>query len=893
MGTGLPGDQEGIAGQTRKPLIGSSVPPGATPVSQEQSAPHLIASSRLLDLGVTQRFDELVGREVELELLTRAWHDPATRILVLVAEGGEGKTSLVAQWLTENFIHANWAGVEAFFDWSFYSQGTRDQSAANSGQFLDTALRHFRETALADSPISADQKAEALARCVARQRALLVLDGVEPLQHPDRPGGLAGRFKDVGIGRLLKALAQMPESGDGKNNDQNRHPPRASTGLCIVTSRVPLVELKRFHASDEKSGPVREYPLDHLSFEAAARLLHGAGARRAGEADIRPDDDELLRAAEELKGHALTCQLLGGYLKHVQAGDIRRRDRVDWTQVFDVEQEGHAWQVMRAYERWFAAHGEVGRRQLAVLRLLGLFDRPADAGCLTALRRAPAISGLTEPLVGLSTRDWTALVSRFAEEHRLLSVAGRGEAARLDAHPLIRAYFAQGLVTENPMAGTEGHRRLFEHLTTTTEHRPDTTEYRPDTTEYRPDTLEGLQPLYQAVAHGCRAGLHQQALEEVYRDRILRGMGGSNGFYSYRKLGALSEDLGAVACFFRAPWERVVPDLSPPARAWVFGQAAFCLQDLGRLAEARAPLRVGLKMYVAREDWHNAAIGARNLSRLESMLGELAAAMKSARDSIGFVDRSGSARVQIASRVAYAHARYQAGRRAQAERGFREAERLQVELQPQYPRLYSVDGFWYCALLLTGPERAAWWTTLESTVPKAERYVSECDWVAARATETRQWAETNMDKSGIALDRLTLGRAGLYRVLLTNGDRSARLESPAAHLDAAVDGLRRMNRISYLPHGLLSRSWLRCLRGERAGSVVDLEEAWDIAERGPMPLFQADILLTRARLFWRAGDYPWGSPRADLKEARRLVEKHGYHRRDGELRDAEEVIGGG
>nr|VFJ45817.1 MAG: hypothetical protein BECKFW1821A_GA0114235_101113 [Candidatus Kentron sp. FW] len=879
MGTGLPGDQEGIAGQTGKPLTGSSVPPGAAPVSQEQSAPHLIASSRLLDLGVTQRFDELVGREVELELLTRAWHDPATRILVLVAEGGEGKTSLVAQWLMENFIHANWAGVEAFFDWSFYSQGTRDQSAANSGQFLDTALRHFRETALADSPTSADQKAEALARCVARQRALLVLDGVEPLQHPDRPGGLAGRFKDVGIGRLLKALAWMSEPRDEKNSaDQGRHSPQVGTGLCIVTSRVPLVELKRFHASDEKSGPVREYPLDHLSFEAAARLLHGAGARRAGEADIGPDDGELLRVAEELKGHALTCQLLGGYLKHVQAGDIRRRDRVDWTQVFDVEQEGHAWQVMRAYERWFAAHGEVGRRQLAVLRLLGLFDRPADAGCLAALRRAPAIPGLTEPLVGLSARDWTALVTRFAEEHRLLSVAGRGEELRLDAHPLIRAYFAQGLVTENPMAGTEGHRRLFEHLITTTEHRP--------------DTLEGLQPLYQAVAHGCRAGLHQRALDEIYKDRILRGTG-NDGAYSIMSLGALGEDLGAVACFFREPWERVVPDLSSSEQGWLFHQVAMLLRDLGRLAEARAPMQVGLKMRVAREDWHNVAIAAFNLSRLESMLGELAAAMKSARDSIGFVDRSGSARVQIASRVAYAHARYQAGRRAQAERGFREAERLQVELQPQYPRLYSVDGFWYCALLLTGPERAAWWTTLESTVPKAERYVSECDWVAARATETRQWAETNMDKSGIALDRLTLGRAGLYRVLLTNGDRSARLESPAAHLDAAVDGLRRMNRISYLPHGLLSRSWLRCLRGERAGSVVDLEEAWDIAERGPMPLFQADILLTRARLFWRAGDYPWGSPRADLKEARRLVEKHGYHRRDGELRDAEEVIGGG
>ena len=37
-------------------------------------------------------------------------------------------------------------------------------------------------------------------------------------------------------------------------------------------------------------------------------------------------------------------------------------------------------------------------RALAMLRLMGLFDRPANAGCLAALWTAPAIEGLTEPL---------------------------------------------------------------------------------------------------------------------------------------------------------------------------------------------------------------------------------------------------------------------------------------------------------------------------------------------------------------------------------------------------------------------------------------------------------------------------------------------------------------
>ena len=37
-------------------------------------------------------------------------------------------------------------------------------------------------------------------------------------------------------------------------------------------------------------------------------------------------------------------------------------------------------------------------------------------------------------------------------------------------------------------------------------------------------------------------------------------------------------------------------------------------------------------------------------------------------------------------------------------------------------------------------------------------------------------------------------------------------------------------------------------------------------------------------------NYPWESPEADLGEARRLIEKHGYWRRREELEDAEHAI---
>jgi hypothetical protein len=103
------------------------------------------------------------------------------------------------------------------------------------------------------------------------------------------------------------------------------------------------------------------------------------------------------------------------------------------------------------------------------------------------------------------------------------------------------------------------------------------------------------------------------------------------------------------------------------------------------------------------------------------------------------------------------------------------------------------------------------------------------------------------------------------------------------HATAAVDGLRAAGDVSRLPHGLLTRAWLQRLSGDEAGCRADLDEAWEIAERGPMPLFQADIQLYRARLF---------RDRAALAEARRLIAKHGYRRRDEELADAEEAAKG-
>jgi hypothetical protein len=168
-----------------------------------------------------------------------------------------------------------------------------------------------------------------------------------------------------------------------------------------------------------------------------------------------------------------------------------------------------------------------------------------------------------------------------------------------------------------------------------------------------------------------------------------------------------------------------------------------------------------------------------------------------------------------------------------------------------------------------------------------------CRAVSERAAQTIKIGERNNWLLDIALDHLTLGRATLYAAVL-EGLALGQLGPCRESLQQAVDGLRDAGQQNYLPRGLLTRAWLRFLTGARSGSESaqsDLIEAFEIAERGPMPLFMADIHLHRARLFGlskhRPENYPWTSPQHDLAEARRLIEKHGYGRRTEELEDAE------
>ena len=771
---------------------------------------------------------QLFGRESELGTLDAAWASGALSIYTLVAWGGAGKTSLVFHWIQTRFAaKKKWPGIERYFDWSFYSQGTGESRQTSADLFIAKALEFFGDPDPTQG--GAHERGERLAGLIRQHRTLLVLDGIEPLQYaPGDPQ--AGRLKDPALASLLCELAAD------------------NPGLVVITTREHLTNFESHTTTEERR-------LDKLTKEAAVALLRHL--------QIVGRDEELHAAWKDAGGHALTLSLLGRFIADAYKDrDIRHYKDVKF-EAADQEQQGRsAFKVMVAYERWLKSAGTERQRELAVLRLTGLFDRPMAMGCLQALRAQPAIAGLTDRLVKLTEEQWNVGVNRLSKVE-LLTVSSDA----IDAHPLIREYFAVQLKSDQPEAFEAAHSRLFDHLCGNTPHRP--------------DGIAGLAPLYEAVTHGCLAGRHHEALVKVYIDRILRGTE-RGGFYSSKRLGAFGAEIAAVAAFFDSsssgPWSRVSPHLSEEIHSWLLSQAAFNLRALGRLAEALQPMRVAGEMSVKAGWWIGAAISYSNLSELEVTLGRLPDAVADARQAINYADLSGDAFQRMGKCSTAADALLQSGQRVEAGTLLAEAERLLQQSQSGFDLLYSVGGFRRCEWLLDAIEQAAWQRLLDQPISSSESQISDrLAEAERRAVTTLGWgAKAGAGLLDAALDCLTLARIGLARAILAGPLSQPTLALP--HVAAAVNGLRDSGQMDDLPRGLLTAALYHFVRGEPDLALKQLAEAQQIAERGPMPLFLADIHLYRARM---------SHDKAELAQAAKLIRDLGYGRRTEELADAE------
>jgi tetratricopeptide (TPR) repeat protein len=316
------------------------------------------------------------GRGAQLDWLEQAWANPQTNFVQIIAPGGAGKTALMTRWYRRHLADAT------IFGWSFYSQGAREKSQTSSDPFFAEALRWFGITVPDGATVFT--KVDLLIDRLRRERVLLILDGVEPLQ--DTSGGV----RDLPLKALVQELAARNE------------------GMVLVTTRVRLSDVP------DDAPQALSLDLENLAPADGARYLDHLG--------VRGPEGELHAASEAYENHALALTLLGTYLVTFCEGDIRRRMDIRELEVDETRPGRHARKVMASYARMYQ-----GEPELDILRALGYFDRPAEPEALKLV--LPAMGDL----------KYRAALKRLHDGRLILTT---DPAKPLDCHPLVREHFA-------------------------------------------------------------------------------------------------------------------------------------------------------------------------------------------------------------------------------------------------------------------------------------------------------------------------------------------------------------------------------------------------------------------------------------------------------------------
>jgi len=794
---------------------------------------------------------KLVGRGAEMQVLRNAWQDEASNAVVLHALGGAGKSALLRTFANERLENEG-DGAARIYAWSAYSQGSGEQQHADTDTFITNALNWFGY----EGPPIRDsvERALTLAKLIQQQLTLLLLDGLEPLQHP-LGGRNGGKLKDRSMAALIKALGNV------------------NPGLLVITSRQPVLELKGM------GNLVVDQPLDQLSPSAGADLLVELG--------VRGRQQDLQAAVGEVNGHALSVTLLGTYIAEVCGGDIRKRQQFQLSKIIDTPEELEAAdetqraakrtrriieEYLKQFESLSGKTAGNGGPERALLNLVGLFDRPADSKAVEMLL-SEHIPGLTDELFfdevvkreGMFKRKKVTMqevnprergqrirraLERLGKLH-LIDKVPPNDPRQLDAHPIIRAYFTEKNVETAPKATQMAHEKLYHH-------------YK-NLGSKKPETLADMQPLLHAIGHGVRAGNALEAFE-MFRTQILKG----HNFLG-RVLGAHETMLAAAAEFYVKPWSTPHPDLPRGAQAWLLNLSATALMSTGRLKDAIEPREEGLEMYKNLKNWRRAAYSASRLSTTLLITGQVNHAIEVAKNALKYAEESNDFEQRVLRRSELSAALNASGDLPSAMEVILEAEKL-LETEEAYKgtqQLYSLPGYRYGYLLL---------------------HSGHCKQALSRGRHILKKAQ-ELEKDGLGSQDVGFGWLLIGRALDALNDRSLHAEASRA-LNSAVECMRQADTEQYIPPTLIARARHhrhRVMNGETQfiePMLNDLQQAEDTAQP-EMQIYLADLAIERAHLaadgLINDGKNAKNKALKELAKASKIINETGYYGRNSEI----------
>lgn len=588
----------------RTDIVGPAVRRSTAPTTEEPAA----GDPRDLLKSYPEPQPKWVGRVGELAELHAAWQAGEKRVYSVVGFGGQGKSAL-ARRFTE-VLRRDYQDPRrpVVVWWSFYLHRSADE-------FFSETLKHF-DIPLAEqgTPLSAEQRAarliDLLRAGVDGRPVLAVLDGLETLQ--DDTVGREGVLTDLGLRELLR----------GTLNDAR--PDTPASGMILVTTREALVGLRR--EDDPRFG---ELTLEQLSTPDGVALL----TEQYGLAIEKGDAEAFVK---EVRGHALTLTLTGALLTEagattVSLAELREFIVSEEARVTDGDVTRHAHRLPGYVLRHCGAPISAEERQF--MRLLSCCVRPATRRDIEEVFLQPISTpgsrkALNDKLVD---RDYTEVRNRIIGRLCRMHLIDGNEQTGYDMHPLVRRHFYEQEPGKSALTAPQRkaiHSRFFDVLPARQK-------------KHHPDTLEEMQPLIDAVLHGCRAGRADEAHHGVLYVRISRKDTRRTTVYLSADLGAVETELELIRAFFPGADFSARPIVSSQsAKAHLIGAAAVALSRIGRPRDAVTLFGRGLAVRRAQSDWVNASLVCGNLCEDYIWLGRLRQAGLAGADALRYAERA-------------------------------------------------------------------------------------------------------------------------------------------------------------------------------------------------------------------------------------------------------------
>lgn len=593
--------------------------------STERKAPH---PPHLTN--ITPPEPNFVGRQEMLDTITEWYKNPDVHIGALIGWGGEGKSAIVKKWYDS--LEVNGVNPDGIFWWGFYRNPYLER-------LVDSLLGYLAAGRIDLEEIKSTwAKVDKIKELILEAEYLIILDGLEEMQKGEESGEEFGCMSHRELSEIFRFIA------DAK-----------SMGLCLITSRYPLTDIKNW---ENKSYQKRD--VERLSIENGRALFEKVG--------VKGSKKEIDSVIEGYNGHALSLTLLSKYLVEDFKGDIRKAKDIPPFHS-DREAGGKAHRILLWYEK------QLTEAQRSFMKIFSLFRREVHEKDFEGVFCSEMETSMNKVLREMSEFSFKRMVNNLYDR-RLIT---KGQDETYATHPLIKNYFESIFEDEDKKLC---HKRIYKYIDS----------YAPTL----PDTLDEMQPLFEQVYHGCAAELYDFVYENIYQKKIQR----LNEYYLVLKLGAWETDFDLVLNFFPLKDTSRIPLVSKrDIQIELISEAGTALLCIGKPIAAESLIMKVIEMSIENEDHKNASISYRTLAENQFRIGDIIKAQYSAKNAVKIAKKTHMPRQIVRSMCFFAYTLFLSGKIKVADKHFKEADILQREIDPNAGVLYSIDGIFYADFL--------------------------------------------------------------------------------------------------------------------------------------------------------------------------------------------------